>query len=230
MWCVVLTEDLHGTRGDTLSIEETSFGEEIYYVTTDPMECPSIGMQVFEVTVDGKPIDTQDPSDLLPNIELGAERPDLIPDWWRDVEHFVKEEIPAIPWFQPQGDPDPAWHVFDDRSSAIYAARAITQGEQVTSCGSAWLTDDDSAGVVAMNASRGIPWAAARFAARAAVTRFATAARIDVANWAGVLVCKGLPLSQSYIDDARACMDVWRRGYALVRVVGGELYVSCGGG
>jgi len=43
------------------------------------------------------------------------------PQWWRDVRAFV-ESIKTVPWFQPQGDPDPAWRLFETRAAAHDAA------------------------------------------------------------------------------------------------------------
>lgn len=63
-----------------------------YHFTTDPMQWPAVGMRVFEVIVakgDG-PAEWQDDKGVFRSGRLGDERPDIIPEWWRELEAFVR--------------------------------------------------------------------------------------------------------------------------------------------
>jgi hypothetical protein len=113
------------------------------------------------------------------------------------VERFVTEAIPRIPWFRPDGKPDPAWRLFTAPSR--YAARAA-----------AWDAARDAARAAAWDAA----WAAAWDAARAAALVVSTEH-----------VCAGLPLEDRHREHARARWRVWEKGYALLGDVDGVLYV-----
>ena len=212
MWYKVLTSDLksaHGGKFDwseyvgqpdkrTPRIDNPEICRCGWHFTTAPMKWPVIGMRVFEAVTDGPPSASLKDKGVWPTGGLGSERPELVPDWWHDVEAFVAE-LPSWPWMQPQGDPDPSWEVLPTIDEAWVAARSAAR----------W------AGHHGMAA-----WAAAWVAARDAAG--------DARLWSQVLVCDGLPLAQRHIDHARARMDVWRRGYGLLCDVDGVLYVYAG--
>jgi hypothetical protein len=214
MWYKVLTSGLKSAHGGafdwteyvgsgkrTPRVDDVALCERGYHATTDPMRWPVVGMRVFEAVVDGPPVERNGDKGVWPTLGLGAEHPELVPDWWHDVEAFVAE-LPTIPWMQPQGAPDPSWWVFETRDAA-------------------WDAAGDAAGDAARVATR----VAAGDAAWVAPLDAGMDAGMDAALWALVLVCQGLPLAQHHIDHARARMDVWRRGYGLLGDWDGALYV-----
>jgi len=248
VWYKVLTRDLRSTHGGDFDwseyvgrpkkraprVRDVVICRRGYHATTDPMQWPVIGMRVFEAIVRGKPVAMRDgkgvwsvggDKGVWPTMGLGAERPELVPDWWHDVEDFVAE-LPELPRLRPRGEPDSSWRVFDTWRVARDAAR-------------------DAARNVAMDVARHTAWVAAEVAARDAgreeaqgiaqavtlgedlgrVGRAARRARWDAALWVSILVCKGLPLKQKYIDDAKRRMEVWWRGYGLCCDIDGVLYV-----
>ncbi len=187
-----------------------------YHTTSDPMQWPVIGMRVFacETRDDG---DHRDDKQVHGSIRLTTERPDLVPDWWHEVERFVAS-INDVRWFDPQGDPDPAWRVFPTRAAAWDAARTTDWGSaRTTDWGSAW----DAGRAAAQDAGR----AAARDAAWDAAGAAAWAAAWAAGLMAQIAVCNGLPLDQRHIDHARARWEVWQRGYGLLCDVDGQLHV-----
>lgn len=82
------------------------------HLTTDPMQWPTVGMVVYEAEGEGDADTGGSDKTAYRRARLIREAPETIPDYWRAVERFVTEEIPAVPWFQPDGDPDPAWRLF----------------------------------------------------------------------------------------------------------------------
>lgn len=147
MWYKVLTSGLKSAHGGafdwteyvgsgkrTPRVDDVALCERGYHATTDPMRWPVVGMRVFEAVVDGPPVERWGDKGVWGTMGLGAEHPELVPDWWHDVEAFVAE-LPTIPWMQPQGEPDPSWWVFETRVAAWHAARV-------------------AAGVAALDASR----------------------------------------------------------------------------
>ena len=123
------------------------------HLTTDPMRWPKFGMQVFTAEGAGAS-DTEGDKTAFQRARLLAPADDVVPGYWRDVEAFVRS-IPSTPWFQPQGDPDPDWRVFDTRDSAWDSAR-----------NSALNSARNSAGASARNSAWDSAWDSARNSAR----------------------------------------------------------------
>ncbi|MCA1670326.1 MAG: hypothetical protein LC793_23680, partial [Thermomicrobia bacterium] len=95
----------------TPTIAHPRICETGWHLTTAPMRWAKIGMQVYAAQP-GAIRDHKGDKIVTTRTRLLREAPEMTPDWWRAVERFVTEEIPAVPWFQPDGDPDPAWKVF----------------------------------------------------------------------------------------------------------------------
>jgi len=169
------------------------------HLTTEPMRWPLAGMRVYRAEGGGD-AQTEGDKTAFRRARLLAPADEAVPSWWRDVESFVAS-IAAVPWFRPQGDPDPAWIVFETRAAARDAVR-----------GAAW------------GAAWGVAWAAAGGAAWGAAWRAAGDAAGAAALLARCLVV-GDVLAPEHLAHARARWDVWQRGYGLYGDVDGGLYV-----
>ena len=127
------------------------------------------------------------------------------PAWWRATVKFVAS-IKDVPWFNPQGEPDPTWRVFDTGDAARAAARDAARA-----------------------AARDAAWDAARAAARDAAGATARDAAGDAARGAALMACihitADLDVDEKHRAHARARWDVWCRGYGLAYDVSGVLYV-----
>lgn len=159
---------------------------------------------------------------------------------------------PHTRWFHPDGQPDPMWRLTigeswsTARSTARSAARGAARGEAwdaaVTAAFlAAWdaaflaarsvarsaAVDEarsaavDAAGKVALALAGGAAWSASKAAARAA----AGDAAGDAAGVAALYVCEGLPLAPEHRAHLHARWNVWRKGYALLGDVSGQLHV-----
>jgi hypothetical protein len=166
-------------------------------------------------------------------------RPARKPAYWQRVEEFVGS-LPKARYFQPDGQPEPAWRLFEaDSWAAARAATWAAAGDAAKAAAWAaaraatWAAAGDAARAAAWAAARAATWAAAWDAAWAAARAAAWAAAGDAARDAAgdaellgcTLVCDGLPLDQKHINHAKARWRVWEKGYALLCDVDGVLYV-----
>jgi hypothetical protein len=143
-------------------------------------------------------------------------RPMPQPDWWVATERFIRDDIPAVPWLQPDGNPDPSWRVF--RADSWAAARDA-----------AWAAARDAAWAAARDAAWDAAWAAARDAAGDAAGDAARDAARAAAAYALIhYACRDLSISRQHRDHAAARWNVWQKGYALLCDVDGVLYVYAG--
>ena len=84
-----------------------------YHLTTDPMQWAVVGMRIFAAEADQpEPAAVENDKSVHRSVRLIAERADLIPEYWRKVEHFVTVEMPAVPWLSQTGPINPAWQHF----------------------------------------------------------------------------------------------------------------------
>jgi hypothetical protein len=182
-----------------------------YHLTRRPMDWPVVGMRVYEAegggasSTDGD--STRDKTSFA-RARLLREAPEVVPAWWRAVESFVRDEIPAVPWFRPDGNPDPAW-VLVERPAWGAAWDAAGDAAWDAAWGAAWDAAGGAAGDAAGDAARGAAGDAAR----------------DAALRAMVLVCSGLALAPEHVAHAETRWRVWQKGYALLRDVDGRLVV-----
>jgi len=167
------------------------------------------------------------------------------------LDQFI-EQLKTIPYFQPDGDPDPEWLLVlgktwsAARSAAADAAKAAAKIASAASSSSAWdaarTAAWNAAKIAASDAERDADWASAWDAARD-VTREAAwaAARSEAPDtaWAGpwdaawhaadyaavCIVCGDLFVAREHLQTIERRLDVWRKGYALMAEVGGTLYV-----
>ncbi len=144
---------------------------------------------------------------------------EAIPAYWRAAEAFVRDEIPAVPWFRPDGNPDPAWNLFLAPLGAAHGAAYDA------AYGASYDAACDAARVAAYDAAYG----AARGAARVAAYDAAYGAAYDAARVAALfvvveIVCADLPLEQRHRDHVRARWSAWRNGYGVAADVGGVLF------
>lgn len=119
----------HSAKGD-LQICQNGI-----HLTKEPFRWYKTGWQVFEAEAAGVAEWRQDKcvarkARLLRPIEIE-------PAWWREHLRFVST-LPDMPWFRPDGNPDPAWQLFTAPT---------------------WETAGDAAGAAARDAAA---WAAAR--------------------------------------------------------------------
>ncbi len=202
--------------------------ERGWHLTTDPMRWPKVGMQVYEAKP-GRVADADGDKIVTDRCRLLRPAPETIPDWWHAAERFIREEIPATPWFHPDWNPDPSWRLFtaptwdSARDSAWDSARD-----------SAWASARDSAWDSACASARDSAWASACASAWDSAWDSACASACASAwdsAWDSALyvvtehICAGLPLAEVHRAHARARWDVWRKGYALLCDVAGTLYV-----
>jgi hypothetical protein len=176
-------------------------------------------------------------------------RPMTEPDWWVAAKRFVAQDIPAVPWFRPDGEPDPAWRLSTAetwgaaRTAARGAARGAAQGAAGTAAAgtaartAAWDAARDAArdaaGTAARTAARDAAWDAAGAAAgtaacdaaRDAAWDAAGAAAADAALVATMAVAPDAGVAPEHRAHAAARWNVWRKGYALLCDVDGVLYV-----
>jgi hypothetical protein len=167
-------------------------------------------------------------------------RPMPEPDWWAAAKRFVREDIPAVPWLQPDGNPDPSWRVFSAESWAAAgdaAKDAAWDAAWGAARGAAWGAARGAAKDAARDAAWDAAWDAAkdaaRDAARAAAWDAAWDAAMDAAWDAATYVlihCVSgdLAVSQEHRDRAAARWEVWRKGYALLCDADGVLFVYAG--
>ena len=251
----VLTADLksgHGGKFDwtpyidgkmTPVIDDVRMCERGYHITSDPMMWPLIGMRVFEVAQMGDGQIGGNKS-IVSWVQLGPERPDLVPAYWHNVEEFVAS-IRDVPWFKPQGEPDPTWRVFDTMAAARDAAEdAEWEALWNTARSAAMDAAEDAARAAARAEAMDAAWDATWYAVWAVAEDAARAAAEDTAEdvaedtaWDAVwdaardailyavcVVCDW-QIDRSHIDYVKARWAVWQRGYGVLCDVAGVLYV-----
>ena len=136
------------------------------------------------------------------------------------VEQYV-EEINTIKYFSQHEPALAEWRVFTAptlaaaRDAACATARAAARA---AAWSAAWSAACAAARAAAWAAARAAAWSAARAAARDA----AWDASLDCCLQC---VCADLQLDDTHRAHAKARMDVWRRGWALLCDVHGVLYV-----
>jgi hypothetical protein len=190
------------------------------------------GATVYRAETGGDTIGTLDNGDR----KIAARRARLLsvvpeadlPPWWVVAQQLVAE-LPTYDWLKPDGDPDPAWKLFDTQSAAESAARSAAESAARSAAESAarsaaesaaWSAARSAAESAAWSAARSAAWSAARSAAESA----ARSAAWSAALLASVSVTEDV-IDPAHVTHAKARMDVWRKGYGLVTDVGGVLYV-----
>ncbi len=143
------------------------------------------------------------------------------------IDEFIAS-LKSINWLHPDGQPDPAWKLFiattwaAARDAALAATRAmvwdVVGDEACAAAGTAaWIMACD---VIVQDAA----WIAARDAIWTAAENTAWEAARTVVLMAACLIA-GDKIAPQHLTHARARMDVWRKGYGLLRDVDGVLYV-----
>lgn len=143
------------------------------------------------------------------------------PAWWRGGVEFI-ESIRQIPRFSSQGDPDPAWRVFETRNDVRNVA---WRGSGVGNLGDARNDAWDAVLTVAHRNGRNSARKAISAAAIASIGNINDDAALDAVLLASILVCDGINLDERHAVHARARWDVWMRGFGLLCDVDGVLYV-----
>jgi hypothetical protein len=176
----------------------------------------------------------------------------------RVSQNLIIEELKTLPYFQPDGKPDPDWLLVTGRNwtaarvaaadAAKAAARAAATGESGDSAWDAARTAAwNAAKISASDANRSAEWEAAWDNARD-VTREAAwaAARVEAPDVAKTIpwdaawhaadyavicgVCSDLDIPSEHLRTIERRIDVWRKGYALMSEVNGTLYVYTAAG
>ena len=94
-----------------------------YHLTNNVMRWPKVGMQVYRAEGRGAS-STRDDKTAFESVRLIERADDVVPDYWRLVEGFVRE-LPTIPWFKPNGElalDGVEFQVFETRAAAGAAA------------------------------------------------------------------------------------------------------------
>jgi hypothetical protein len=140
--------------------------------------------------------------------------------------------LPTVPWFQPQGPPNPAWRVFRAptlaaaREAAREAARIAARAAALEATWEAtWEAAREAAWEATWEAAWEAAWAAAREAAWEANGEITETAAMDAAQVSVLYVCTGLPLEARHRQNLLTRWDVWRQGYGLLCERDGVLYV-----
>ena len=123
-----------------------------YHLTNNVMRWPKVGMQVYRAEGRGAS-STRDDKTAFESVRLIERADDVVPDYWRLVEGFVRE-LPTIPWFKPNGElalDGVEFQVFETGDAAWAAA-----GDAARDAARA------AAGDAAWDAARAAAWAAAR--------------------------------------------------------------------
>jgi hypothetical protein len=215
------------------------------HLTSDPLAWLRTGAMVYRA--EGAGATSEDGSDktAFERARLLAPAPEMIPYYWDSWLPFVRDVIPATPFFKPDGNPDPTWRLFT--APTWDAARAAaTDAAWAARWGAAWDAARDAATDAAWDAATDAAWGAARDAAtdaaRAAAWDAAWDAATDAARataWGAAraaardaelfavseFVCADLALDSTHREHVRARWNVWQKGYALLRDVDGVLYV-----
>jgi hypothetical protein len=140
-------------------------------------------------------------------------RPEPKPAYWLAVEKFLRDELPTVKWFKPDGKPLPQWKLFT--APAWDAAR-----------GAAWDAARDAAWNAARDAAEDAAWNAAWNAARGAARDAAWNAAEDAADFCVIeRLCADLEIAETHCVQIRARWEVWLKGYAVLCDVDGVLYV-----
>jgi hypothetical protein len=160
-------------------------------------------------------------------------RPEPKPAYWLAVEKFLRDELPTVKWFKPDGKPLPQWKLFTApawdaaRGAAWDAARdaawnAARDAAEDAAWNAAWNAARGAARNAARDAARDAAWNAARGAARDAAWNAAE----DAADFCVIeRLCADLEIAESGRNGFRARWEVWLKGYAVLCDVDGVLYV-----
>lgn len=115
-----------------LRVADPEINESGYFVTPNPMLWPYPGMRVFEI--EAPELWTRDidlgTEAIAPTIRLVRERPDLVPDWWHEIERFLAESE-RLPLFTPTARPDPRWRMVQTRDQV--RLRGASSGRRLLS-------------------------------------------------------------------------------------------------
>jgi hypothetical protein len=160
-------------------------------------------------------------------------RPEPKPAYWLAVEKFLRDELPTVKWFKPDGKPLPQWKLFT--APAWDAAEdAAWDAARDAAWNAAWDAARGAAEDAAWNAARGAAedaaWGAARGAAWNAAWNAAEDAAWNAARGAADFcvierLCADLEIAEIHRAHIRARWEVWLKGYAVLCDVDGVLYV-----
>jgi len=190
----------------TPRVKDTIICKRGYHGTTKPMEWPLIGMRVYALKYRGGGDAGDGGKRVFESISIQEEHPELVPQWWHDVEDFVAG-LKDIPWGVPQCEPKDNWVVCGSRDAAWSAGYIVWDA--------------------ARRATRDAAWDAAREDARRAAW---DAAREDACLMASLLVCQDLDIPQKHIDYIKGEWDVRANGYGCAGYKDGKYLVYKIGG
>jgi hypothetical protein len=214
-----------------------------YHLTVDPMQWPVVGMRVFSAEGDpATPVDTRENKSVYPRVRLLAEHPDMVPEYWHNVERFITEDIPAVPWFQQIGTVNPAWvHIVRPTWNEAWRTAFAATGSRMEGKNSAWARASDvSLGTrdSTMGESYSVAWEKVTGMIQAAIGvawdghldsssgfEVSWAASQDAALFTRIQ-CLGydIKIDERHRQHARDRWAVWQAGYGLIGDVNGILY------
>ena len=168
---------------------------------------------------------------------------------------FINEEIPSVPWFRPDGEPDPKWKLSLGDNLDV-AANLVSAVSGVDSSGTRSATRNavrDNARNTARNiirsADRNAVWDAARLVARSAtwsairdaarsavwgatwntawgISKFAAEnAAWDADLYTSLFILNNLQFDNKHRRHIINRWKVWQKGYGLFGDISGTLYV-----
>jgi len=141
--------------------------------------------------------------------------------------------IPQIRWLQPDGDPDPTWHLTRRATwREAWAASGAAAGSPGTTWRKAWASVEgagrEAMCAAAVCAARTAAWVAVRGVgvdAAGGSWNVRGAAGYAAAGMALRYPCAGLPRPTAHVEPLLAQWTVWQKGYALYGEVHGILHV-----
>lgn len=174
------------------------------------------------------------------SVRLLRPAPEAVPNYWTRTEAFIAS-IEHTRLGKPDGNPDPDWKLFTDRSliAAKHAAHIAVLREAGGIGPNSPLNNRRSfarhASETALtSARRALMTCSIQEATRAQVSKLLTT-KIpspeqssiikDALTAASMLLASDLHVTKYLRDLAHQCWEVWRKGYILYGEVSGELYV-----
>jgi hypothetical protein len=122
--------------------------------------------------------------------------------------------IPKTKWYQPDGKPNPKWHIsYGDTWDSAWASAWASA--RASARDSAWASARDSVWASAWASAWDSAWASARASAR------------DFSLMACMIIVSDLdyPDKEKHEKHVSSRIEVWKKGYGLLYDVRGVLYV-----
>lgn len=189
--------------------------EQGYHLTTEPMRWATCGMQVYLAEGRGARDQWGDKT-AFAQVRLLRPANEVVPVRWHQVEHFVTEQLPAIPWLQAHGEPDPEWILYDVRSDALdrhWRSHDRLNDWLIGLCYRRFYHPDPVA-----SAMRGVAEDALRKALDAINPALRSRSALTNLCFAIIVRCLETGMGRHDSEVLDRCWNIWRRGYGLTGI------------